>query len=222
MGPALGDPQRESLIEVLVRMLERAGFQAKFPQNMDELCCGMPFESKGFPQQADRKAAQLERALAEASGNGKYPIVCDTSPCLYRMRQVMKGLNLYDSAEFIHDFVLPRLDIPPLNETVALHATCSTRKMGKMGLESKLITVAQACAREVVVPERVDCCGFAGDRGFTYPELNAAALGELRAAVADICSAGYATSRTCEIGLSLHSGIYYRSIIYLVDQWSRT
>jgi len=32
---------------------------------------------------------------------------------------------------------------------------------------------------------------------------------------------GYSTSRTCEIGLSLHSGINYKSIVYLVDRTSQ-
>lgn len=30
--------------------------------------------------------------------------------------------------------------------------------------------------------------------------------------------AGYSNSRTCEIGLSAHAGIPYRSILYLVDR----
>ena len=76
----------------------------------------------------------------------------------------------------------------------------------------------QACAQKVVVPKRAGCCGSAGDRGFTHPELNESALNELRPAVSETCSAGYSNSRTCEIGLSLHSGLYYKSILYLVDE----
>jgi D-lactate dehydrogenase len=33
--------------------------------------------------------------------------------------------------------------------------------------------------------------------------------------------AGYSTSRTCEIGLTSHSGIDYQSILYLVDRCTR-
>ena len=88
----------------------------------------------------------------------------------------------------------------------------------KMGLENKFRVVAEACADTVVVPELVGCCGFAGDRGFTHPELNESALQELRPAVSNKCTAGYSTNRTCEIGLSLHSGLYYKSILYLVDR----
>jgi D-lactate dehydrogenase len=31
---------------------------------------------------------------------------------------------------------------------------------------------------------------------------------------------GYSTSRTCEIGLSLHTGISHKSIVYLADKVS--
>jgi D-lactate dehydrogenase len=64
----------------------------------------------------------------------------------------------------------------------------------------------------------VGCCGFAGDRGFSHPELNAAALAPLAAALPAGCREGFSASRTCEIGLSLHSGIPYRSLAVLVDR----
>jgi D-lactate dehydrogenase len=67
----------------------------------------------------------------------------------------------------------------------------------------------------------VTCCGWAGDRGFTFPELNAHALRLLPGALPAGCAAGYSSSRTCEIGLSEHAGVPYRSIVYLVDEASR-
>jgi len=72
----------------------------------------------------------------------------------------------------------------------------------------------------VIVPDEVSCCGWAGDRGFTFPELNTHALRKLKSALPDGCDVGYSTSRTCEIGLSDHAGIPYRSIVYLVDACS--
>ena len=87
-----------------------------------------------------------------------------------------------------------------------------------MGLQGKLKKIAEACVERVIVPDEVTCCGWSGDRGFTYPELNASALRNLKSALPDSCTCGYSTSRTCEIGLSLHSGRYYRSVIYLVDR----
>jgi D-lactate dehydrogenase len=215
MGPAKGDPDRDSIPDAMVRVLLKAGYEIIYPQHMNTLCCGTPFESKGLFEQADIKAGQLEDALRQASENGTWPVLCDTSPCLYRMRQVMNsGLRLYDPVEFIHDFLMPRLKFTPLPQTVAIHHTCSAMKMG---LEKKFHAVAGACAQNVIVPESVGCCGFAGDRGFTHPELNASALKDLQPAVSETCTAGYSTSRTCEIGLSLHSGLYYKSVVYLVD-----
>jgi D-lactate dehydrogenase len=73
----------------------------------------------------------------------------------------------------------------------------------------------------LVQPERVGCCVWAGDKGWTVPELNAHALRDLRASLPSGCSTGYSSSRTCEIGLAQHSGITYRSIVHLVDAASR-
>ena len=71
--------------------------------------------------------------------------------------------------------------------------------------------------RGCAAPER----GFAGDRGFTVPELNAFGLRRLKKQLPPEVRTGYSTSRTCEIGLTTHSGIDYRSILYLVDQCTR-
>ena len=95
-----------------------------------------------------------------------------------------------------------------------IHAVCSAKKMG---LEEAMLKLARMCATEVVASD-VNCCGFAGDRGFTYPELNAHGLRNLQGQVPEGCSEGYSTSRTCEIGLSTHSGIPFKSILYLVDR----
>jgi D-lactate dehydrogenase len=216
MGPAKGDPDKDALPDAMIRVLIKAGYEIVYPRQMDALCCGTPFESKGLFEQAAIKAGELEEALRHASNEGIWPVLCDTSPCLYRMRQVMNsGLMLYDPVEFIHDFLMDKLEFVRIPDTIAIHHTCSSMKMG---LEKKFLKVAQACCENVVVPELVGCCGFAGDRGFSHPELNASALKELKPAVAQKCTAGYSTSRTCEIGLSLHSGLHYKSIVYLVDK----
>jgi D-lactate dehydrogenase len=219
MGPGADDPLTEPLHQVTRRVVERAGYRIVYPEAMHALCCGLPFESKGFFDQADRKSDQLEKALLAASNNGQLPVLCDTSPCLERMRRTFgPRLKLFEPVEFVARFLLHRLTINRIKAPIALHVTCSARKMG---LDDAFITVAGACAETVVVPHGIDCCGFAGDRGFNIPELNASALAGLRKAVAG-CTSGYSNSRTCEIGLSYHSGIPYRSIMVLVDQCSRS
>ena len=146
-------------------------------------------------------------------------IFCDTSPCSLRLKHALDGaLQVLDVSEFIHDHLMPRVDLQRTPGPVALHLTCSTRRMN---LEDKVKGIAAACAQEVVVPDGIDCCGWAGDKGFTQPELTASALRHLKQLLLADCGAGYSTSRTCEIGLSLHSDRYYRSIVYLVDHCAR-
>jgi D-lactate dehydrogenase len=215
MGPGADDPLSEPLHRVARRVLERAGYRVVYPEGIHALCCGLPFESKGFFEQADRKSAQLEKALLAATLGGRLPVLCDTSPCLERMRRTFSPrLNLFEPVEFVARFILNRLTITRVKDPIALHITCSARKMN---IENAFMAVADTCAETVVVPHGIDCCGFAGDRGFNVPELNASALKGLKRAVSG-CTAGYANSRTCEIGLSEHSGIPYRSIMVLVDQ----
>jgi D-lactate dehydrogenase len=62
-----------------------------------------------------------------------------------------------------------------------------------------------------------NCDGFAGDRGFFFPELNEHGLRDLKRQV-EGCDEGFAVSRTCEIGLSRNSGLVFKSIVYLVAQ----
>ena len=69
----------------------------------------------------------------------------------------------------------------------------------------------------MITVDDVLCCGFAGEKGFTRPELNEHALRHLKQALPLACASGYSSSPTCEIGLAEQSGFPYRSIIYLVD-----
>ena len=207
------------LINDMTELLNKAGFEVIFPEKMENLCCGTIWESKGMPDEAQRKAAELELALLKASENGRWPILCDQSPCLHRMRHTMQHMHLYEPAEFIDKFVLSEVDILPLDTCVAVHITCSTRQMG---LADTIVRVAKKCAKNVLIPEEIGCCAFAGDKGFTEPELNEWALRKLKPQVEKAgATIGISNSRTCEIGLSTHSGIDYCSIAHLVNITSK-
>ena len=217
-GPAREESERDALPQKTMSLLKKAGYEIIFPDNLDKYCCGQAFESKGFMKQADAKSKELSDALLAVSDNGAIPVLCDTSPCLYRMKANSdERLQLLEPIEFVLTHLMDKLEFTQQDVKVAVHPTCSTRKMG---LEEKLEKLARACAKEVVMPEDIYCCGFAGDRGFNYPELNESALKDLKDHVCT-CDAGYSTSKTCEIGLSLHGGIPYRSILYLVDDASK-
>ncbi len=219
MGPMRGGADTRSIPEVTMSLLARAGFEVILPDSVASLCCGMPFKSKGFSEQSTDKAAELEEALWKVSDQGVIPILMDTSPCASLSKErFTQELSVYEPFEFIAEHVLPLLEIIPQTQPVMLHITCTSRRRGLASLMEK---VAKACANTVIVPEGIECCGFAGDKGFNVPELNASALSTLAKQVPPDCCEGYSNSRTCEIGLSHHSGIEYRSILYLVDKVSQ-
>lgn len=219
MGLAKNSPVEQPLVNKMLSLLQKAGYEVIFPPKMEKLCCGTIWESKGMLDIADSKSAELEAALWEASEQGRYPVLCDQSPCLHRMRATIQKMKLYEPAEFIYTFLRDKLEFTPTNRPVAVHITCSMRKMG---LSNTLISLAGLCSTQVLVPEEVGCCGFAGDKGFTRPELNTYALRKLRPQLEKAgISIGYSNSRTCEIGLATNTGIPYVSIAYLVDQCTR-
>jgi D-lactate dehydrogenase len=212
-------PDEMSIAEVVQVLLERAGYEVVIPASTGSLCCGMPWGSKGYTQEAQHKSDELEAALRIASENGRYPILSDMSPCTKTMHQQFgDDLRVYDSVAFITRFLLDRLPITPTDEPVVIHTTCSTRKMGEA---DQLEAIARRCSTRVTIPTQVSCCGFAGDRGFTYPELNRSALRHLRSAIPPETTWAFSTSKTCEIGLSEHSGLDYRSIFYLLERCTR-
>lgn len=224
MGNSIHSEYKDTLTDVMKRLLIKGGFNILFPNNLTSLCCGMPFSSKGHFDLAELKSKELEKELLHISRNGKYPIVFDTSPCAktfsgYLSKIKNDKLKIYDSVEFIHDFLIPKLNINKKNKSVSIHPTCSTTKME---LTDKLTAIAKMCVTDVHIPEEITCCGFAGDRGFTFPELNKSALNNLKSDIQEHhCTNGYSSSKTCEIGLSLHSGIDYNSIAFLVDECSK-
>ncbi len=204
------------LVDKVVAFLNKAGWQVIYPENMSNLCCGMIWNSKGMPDVAREKTNELEEALLKASNNGEFLVVCDQSPCLHHMRQHMERIKPLELMEFIHDHVAQDLEFTPTDEPVALHLTCSTRLMK---IDDKVLSLAKRCSRHVLVPEGVGCCGFAGDKGFTHPELNKWALRKLRPQIEKAgIRRGFSNSRTCEIGLTTHSGVPYQSLIYLIDE----
>ncbi|CAM5458173.1 D-lactate dehydrogenase (cytochrome) OS=Stutzerimonas stutzeri OX=316 GN=CXK94_18205 PE=4 SV=1 [Stutzerimonas stutzeri] len=219
MGPAARDQEQEPLLDKTRSLLEKAGYQVIFPEQLNDLCCGQPFASKGYAEQGERKRQEMLDALLKASRGGLDPIYCDTSPCTLRLVQGLtdQRLDLYDPVRFIRTHLLDKLDFVPQDKPIAVHVTCSTQHLGEA---QALIDIARRCANEVVIPEGIHCCGFAGDKGFTTPELNEHALRSLKNAV-QICEEGISTSRTCEIGLSRHGEIDYHGLVYLVDRVTR-
>lgn len=212
----MGDDGKDvPLVQVTHTLLEKAGFQVHYLDDVERYCCGLPYVSKGLTKAANQKAAELKTALLVISHGGNIPVLCDMSPCLLQMKETMgKTLRLYEPIEFTLDFLAPRLSFMPTAETITIHSVCSVKKMG---LEKKFLRLARMCAQKVIVTE-TNCCGFAGDKGVTHPGLNAHGLRHLQKQIPKEVHQGFSTSRTCEMGLTRHGKVPYHSILYLVDQ----
>ena len=90
--------------------------------------------------------------------------------------------------------------------------------MGPVGKITKIAQIMQIlvkCSKEIVIPQNITCCGFAGTKGFTLPELNQAALYSLKEQISD-CDIGVTFNRNCQIGLSFYGEKKYISLAELV------
>jgi D-lactate dehydrogenase len=219
-----------SLVDTLITVAQRANVTLTIPSAISGTCCGMPFSSKGYIAAYQATLHQSLQRFWEWSEHGKHVIVVDTTSCTHTLRtcfdslsdqdkELYNQLTFLDVIEFIHDILLPRLKIEPVPADVVLHPNCSARKLG---LDSKLTSIAEHCARSVTVPLNLGCCAFAGDRGLLFPELTASATEKESVEVRGQKYDGYYSSNiTCEIGMSAATGEDYRSIVYLVEQASR-
>jgi len=203
--------------EAMLELLRRAGFNPVTPEHPGGQCCGQPFLSKGFPEEAERVGRRLETELTALSGAGRFPVVTDASTCAKHMRG-NAGPPIADSAEFLLAEVLPRLTITRPIPVVAVHHNCSAQRLKE---QAAIETLARACAGRIAVLSSFTCCGYAGDKGLFVPELNAHATRFVKSDIPEGCTIGISTVSTCASGLSEHAGIPFVSLASLLEAVSR-
>lgn len=229
-APSVKMPDKRPIQEVFESVCHKAGVNVLYPQNLESLCCGKAF--KDYQKPSDELAYEAYKELVISASEEKLDVVCDHSACTYellkRIEEFAKhsgiSVKLYDMPEYIAQVLLPRLSITPLEENIGLYMMCATKK-GKWN--DTLYQVAKSCVKgEVVIHQKTECCGFAGNKGFSTPELNESALGEFKSFYAGLddkkISHGYGSSSTCEIGLSEQSGFGWQNLIYLVDRCTQS
>ena len=64
MGKSADYGKEDSLYQKTQALLEKAGFEVVFPENINELCCGMAFDSKGFKNQGKEKGSGTGKSFA--------------------------------------------------------------------------------------------------------------------------------------------------------------
>ena len=227
---------KKSVMETVLDVADRAGLRLRLPADSAGICCGQIWLHKGFRRGHAVMANRIVEAFWQWSEGGRIPILCDVTSCVRTVlldiaceqfgprEQILTDLNLerhaqlkvIDLAEWLHDDVLPRIEVTRKKRSVVVHPTCVCTELG---LNAKIEAIAAACAEEVTVPKSLGCCGSGGDRGLLYPELAVAAMAEEAREIAGREFDGaYSLGKTCEIVLSDQTGYTYESIAYLVHE----
>jgi len=220
-----------SPVEALVEVSRRAGQPLWIPGDVAGSCCGLPWSSKGFGEAHRHKANEMVGRLWEWSSGGELPIVIDAASCTQGIadpgKEVLSEenaerlgkLEIVDSVAWASERLLPKLQVKRKVGSATVHPTCATRHMG---LTPQLESMTAALADEVYVAPSSTCCGFAGDRGISHPELTAAAtadqVSELSGRHFD---AHLSANRTCEIGLTRATGEPYESFLFLLERLTK-
>jgi D-lactate dehydrogenase len=218
-------------VEALVAVSARAGVPVWIPDDVAGSCCGLPWGSKGFGGAHRHKANEMVERLWGWSGEGALPIVVDAASCTQGIADPGEGvlseenagrlarLEILDSVAWAHDRLLPKLEVGDKVASATVHPTCATRHMG---LVPRLRSLAGALAADVYVAPSATCCGFAGDRGISHPELTEAATRPQAEELAGRhFDAHLSNNRTCEIGLSRATGADYQSVLILLERLTR-
>jgi D-lactate dehydrogenase len=238
-GPISSDAGRKSahrrgvggLAEALVAVSARARLPVWIPAEVAGSCCGLPWGSKGYRAAHRHKANEMVERLWEWSGEGELAVVIDASSCTHAIAEPGDGvlgeenaerlaaMTILDSVAWAHDRLLPQLEIGRRVGSATVHPTCATRQLG---LAPQLRSLAEALAEEIYVAPSATCCGFAGDRGLSHPELTAAATAPQAAELAGRdFDTHLSSNRTCEIGLTRATGEPYESFVFLLERLTR-
>ncbi len=227
---ARGGGPSTSVIEAMVATSARAGLPVWIPPDVPGHCCAVPWGSKGYEEGHSWMANKMVASLWRWTDEGELPVVLDASSCTLGITselgealdeanaERLARLEVLDATDWARDRLLPRLDVPKAG-AVAVHPTCSGRRMGG---DRRLRKLAVAIAEDVFVPPSATCCGFAGDRGFLHPELTASATREEALEVRGREFDAYiSTNRTCEIAMERATGRPYVHVVQLLEELTR-
>ena len=202
----------------LLVLAERAGVFLRVPDDLGDKCCGLPFHSKGFPDAGDALRGGTIDHLRRVSEEGRLPIVVNGSSCAHAFSEG-STLNFVDSVTFARETLLPHLTIKRQVPDLALHISCGAQHLG---IAEDLRALAHAVAVRVVEPMGGGCCGFAGDRGFTHPELTASATAPMAAEIATArCTLGVTSNLPCGVGMARATGIPFRHLLEVLEEVTR-
>jgi D-lactate dehydrogenase len=201
------------------------------PKDVSDTCCTTVWHSKGYERANTYMAELVADRLWKWSDGGRLPVVVDASSCTLGLAHELlpyldedrlarhQTLTIIDSLTWAAQELLPHLSVLERVPSAVIHSTCS---MSQLNLRPDLETVVAAVSDEVLVPNTMTCCAFAGDRGLLHPELTATATAAEAQEVSQMKAAAHVSAnRTCEIGMEHATGEVYESAILLLEEATR-
>ena len=174
MGALPGEPPDPSVMEAMVAVSGRAGIPIFIPDDVEGICCGVPFSSKGYRQ----LTASPRTGPSTASGvvGWRPPSRLSRHEPLYPGTSGVAWLTFGREREEIR-----RSHDPRRRRVRPRHASAEARRYGEgalgrppsrllgdeMDIAAKLEAIARACAGSVVVPPDAGCCAFAATAVFS-------------------------------------------------------
>lgn len=179
-------------------------------------CCSQPFESKGFYQAKSKMINKTVDLLNKL--NPSIPIIVDNSSCTYSFKKNIeyKQFKFLDSIEFLDLLIRQYSDqFKKIYKKIYIQNICSVEKLH---LRNMFFQIAKKISEEVITHPFSECCGFAGDRGLLYPEVNQSTIGILKQRIEkhpekENIEGFFSSNLTCEVGLS-QSGYKFRHILF--------
>ena len=195
-------------------LCKKAKISVIYPKNIAKMCCGKIYDDN--KKLFNENLNFLRRELDNATNGGKIKVVVDHSSCYYTLLKNLDGFEILDISEFLLE-IAPRLEIVKSHEKILVHQLCLLKKLGKA---DNIVTLAKMLSDDVEVIKSFECCGFAGNKGFSTPELNQSSTRFLKYEAANFTK-GVSSSSTCQIGLNSYGNIEFTSIATLLDQCSK-
>jgi len=142
-----------------------------------EKCCGTALISNAMGRRAKKQAEHNVKVIAEASGNGRLPVLATSSTCSFTLRDEYPGVLEVDNSairesvslavKFIYSLVdggkAKLVFKPGYKAKVAYHAPCHMEKLGWSIFSERLLELIPGL--DFIVLDS-NCCGIAGTYGF--------------------------------------------------------
>ena len=206
-----------SLINVLLRL----GYEVVLPQG--EVCCGAPFRSLGFEDDAAELARKNQKVFGKLNAEAVLSL-CPT--CIVSLKVHYPKLlgNAFDHVTDVSSFLLHRLgslQLFPVQDfrTVTYHDPCHLSYV--LGVKREPRELIRLTGVELRDAEGDGCCGFGGPFSFQYRDISRSLLQKRVDAYGKTGADALITS--CPgCMLQLGAGMRDRPILHIIELVERT